>query len=64
VVDVKTGEAIASATVKLTSLETDGVSFIATTSATGYYAFADVEYGKYELNASATGMTFTSRLSR
>jgi hypothetical protein len=38
------------------------VSFIATTSATGYYAFADVEYGKYELTASATGMTFTKQV--
>jgi len=62
VVDVKTGDPIASAEVTLTSLETDGLEFTATTSATGYYAFADVEYGEYELTATKDGNTFTKQV--
>lgn len=62
VVDVKTGEPISGATVTLTSLETGGSSFTAASSATGYYVFADVEYGKYELTATLTGTTFTKQV--
>lgn len=60
VYDVSTGEPIVGATVRL--IDTNGtVAYTDTSSATGYFTFSDVEYGTFELTATATGYAFTKK---
>lgn len=61
VIDAKTGEGIAGATVIMDSLDSAD-KFETGTDADGYYLFDSYKQGRYELTASLTGKIFTKQV--